>query len=62
MNAETAKILRAKLLQGLFSAKTEADLEALSDMADHLVLAGVMTQREVDALWGDFAPSPYVEN
>ena len=48
---------QAKIINGLQDAKTEDDLEAVNDLADEAVAAGLLTQEEVDALWDDFAPS-----
>jgi polyhydroxyalkanoate synthesis regulator phasin len=55
---EEVKELRAKIVQGVTIAKTEEDLEEVSELADDAVAAGWLTQREVDALWDDFVPDP----
>lgn len=57
MKKPTSEELRARIFNVLQDAKTEADLEAVSDLADEAVAAGVLTQDEVDELWDDFAPS-----
>lgn len=57
MKKPTSEELRARIFNVLHDAKTEADLEAVSDLADEAVAAGVLTQDEVDELWDDFAPS-----
>jgi hypothetical protein len=56
MKAPTAREWWALIFNGLLDAKTEEDLEAVADLADEAVLAGVLTQEEVDALWADFEP------
>lgn len=50
----------ALIFNGLLNAKTEEDLEAVSDLADEAVIVGALTQEEVDALWDDF--EPIIEN
>lgn len=57
MKKLTTEEVRALIFNGLQDAKTEEDLEAVNDLADDLVVAGLLTQEEVDALWDDFAPS-----
>ena len=53
----TADKWRALIFNRLQNAKTEEDLEAVNDLADDAVAAGILTQEEVDALWDDFEPS-----
>ena len=53
---EEVKELQAKIVQGLWAAKTEEDLEAVNDLADAAVGAGWLTQEEVDAIWEEFEP------
>lgn len=57
MKKLTTQEVRTLIFNGLLDAKTEEDLEAVNDLADDAVAAGLMTQEEVDALWDDFAPS-----
>lgn len=49
-------VLRTAIIGGLQNAKTEKDLDATADLADDAVVAGLITQEEVDAWWDDFAP------
>lgn len=53
--AHTEEIV-SSIIDRLQSAKTEEDLEEVNELADDAVAAGWLTQREVDALWDDFAP------
>lgn len=56
MKKRTPEEWRSLLVQKLLAAKTEDDLEKVNDLADELVTAGIVTQEEVDALWGDLEP------
>ena len=56
MKKLTTTEARTLIFNGLQDAKTEEDLEAVNDLADDAVAAGILTQEEVDALWDDFAP------
>ena len=44
------------ILDALFNARTEDDLEKAADIADEAVMVGALTQEEVDSLFDDFEP------
>lgn len=49
------------LVWKLMAARTEDDLMEANDLADELVIAGIVTQEEVDALWDDLEPDLTME-
>lgn len=56
-NRETRrKEVQSLVFLKLINAKTEQDLEEAAELADEAVMAGLMTQEEVDALWDDIEP------
>lgn len=59
MKKRTPEEWRSLLVQKLLTAKTEDDLEEVSDLADELVTAGILLQEEFDELWDDLAPNLY---
>lgn len=48
--------LRSMIVQKLMSAKTEADLESVSELVDDAVIMRVMTRKEANALFDELAP------
>lgn len=56
MKHEIKKKAWAEIFNGVVNAKTEEDLEAINDIANDYVCAGILTQHEVDAIFDDFEP------
>ncbi len=59
-NQELKAAIISEIISRLQNAKTEEELEAVNDLAEDAITAGILTQAKADRLWDDFAPS--IEN